>query len=75
MIDGLRMFTQKMGNAIGNNMSRLFGIENVALRVAEIYVDNNKRDVCSFSNYLDSTPWPLGEIVLENFNKVIFHFN
>ena len=64
----MMLFSKKIGNLIGNNMSRLFGIENVSLRRGEIYVDNKKGLDCTY-NYNITTPWLLGKTVLENFAK------
>ena len=69
----MRIFSWKIGKLIGNNMTRLFGLDNVSLHRSEIYVDNNKGIECSI-NDLNNLPWMLGNLVLENFVNVINDF-
>jgi hypothetical protein len=45
-------------------MSRLFGLDNVSLRRAEIYVNKSKGINCSYS-FEDQPKWPLGKYVLD----------
>jgi hypothetical protein len=49
LIDALVYFSKKINSIIGLNMSRLFGMENVSLRRAEIYIGKNKG--CFLFNY------------------------
>jgi hypothetical protein len=69
----MKIFTLNIGYLIGNNMSRLFGLDNVSLRRAEIYVDNNKGTECSITD-LNNIPWILGNLVLKNFVNVRTEF-
>ena len=45
-------------------MSRLFGLENVSLRRAEIYINNSKGINCSF-DFTKSYKWPLGKYIMD----------
>jgi hypothetical protein len=62
-MDGLAYFSKKINAVIGTNMSKLFGIDNISLRRAEIYVNKNKGINCSY-DFSDKFEWPLGRLVL-----------
>jgi hypothetical protein len=59
-------------------MSRLFGLDNVSLRRAEIYVNKSKGINCSYS-FADQPKWALGKFVLEQLkddkDDVNFYFD
>ena len=58
-------FSKRINSIIGTNMSRLFGLDYVSLRRAEIYVNRSKGVNCTF-DFKDSVEWPLGKLVLNN---------
>ena len=63
IIDGLAYFSKRINSVIGTNMSKLFGMENVSLRRAEIYVNKSKGINCTY-DFKESVEWPLGIQVL-----------
>ena len=69
MIDGLAYFSKRLNAVIGMNMSRLFGLDNVSLRRAEIYINNSKGINCSF-DFSKSTKWPLGKYIVDELKIV-----
>ena len=66
LIDGLVFFSKRINPLIGANMSSLFGMENVSLRRAEIYVNKNRGINCSFDPNNKQYKWPLGSFILNN---------
>ena len=58
-----------MNAVIGLNMSRLFGLDYVSLRRAEIYINNSKGINCSFD--FDKMPkWALGKYIIDELKIV-----
>ncbi len=53
-----------MNAVIGMNMSRLFGLDYVSLRRAEIYINNSKGINCSF-DFDQKSKWPLGKYIID----------
>ena len=64
-MDGLAYFSKRINSVIGTNMSKLFGMENVSLRRAEIYVNKSKGINCTY-DFKESVEWPLGKHVLNH---------
>ena len=79
-----------MNAVIGMNMSRLFGLDYVSLRRAEIYINNSKGINCSF-DFDQNSKWPLGKYIIDElkiirdnvgkfclifliFSKILHHF-
>lgn len=77
MIDGLVYFSKRINSLIGFNMSTLFGMSDVSLRRAEIYIKKSKGINCSY-DLGNSAKWPLGKFVLDhlksNTDKVFLTF-
>ena len=66
LIDGLAYFSRRINPLIGLNMSSLFGLENVSLRRAEIYINKSRGINCSFGLSGKTSKWPLGSFILNN---------
>jgi hypothetical protein len=62
-MDGLAYFSKRINSVIGTNMSQLFGLENISLRRAEIYVNKSKGINCTY-DFKESVEWSLGYQVL-----------
>jgi hypothetical protein len=58
-----------MNAVIGLNMSRLFGLDYVSLRRAEIYINNSKGINCSF-DFDKMSKWPLGKYIIDELKIV-----
>ena len=63
LIDGICFFSKRINSLIGSNMSRLFNMENISLRRAEIYVNINKGINCSY-DVRKRNKWILGNFVI-----------
>ena len=69
LIDGLVFFSRVIGPLLGaNTSSSLFGMEAVAVRRGEIYVNRTRGVECAF-NLEAARKWPLGKFVLEHLKE------
>lgn len=76
LIDGLFYMSKKVNSIVGNNMTTLFGQENISLRRSEIYINKNKGTKCSFELTSSNTSkWALGNYILTNLKTPMVYFN
>ncbi len=70
VLDSLLMFCEKMSPLVGIDMNNLFGITNVKLKNAEIYVGSTKGVSCNNENLDYSNLWPIGRLVINSLLNV-----
>jgi len=61
-------FSKRINSAIGQDINSLFGLENVSLKGAEIFVNDSKG--IGFSYGLEpQVKWPLGKLILDKLKQ------
>lgn len=70
-LDALLIFCERIGQIVGTDMTRLFGMEGVSLRKSEIYVGSKKGCSCNGEKNL-TKPWQLGPLIINNTLRVIY---
>lgn len=61
-----------MGQIVGKNSKKLFGMENVSLKKSEIYINGNKGIQCNNDN--SSEIWEIGKTILD-YVLIVFLLN